>query len=259
MSVGKRSIIVAGSGRSGTTWIARVLASCRGCISVHEPLKRSIVPAVPLPEAFPDVPGLYLRATSPNAAWQSFFDDVFAGRISNHWTRGDCVRVPKWSEQYPLIERAFYRIAKYRYQLAERRADCRIVKMIRGNLLLAWLVRNFEFPVLYLLRHPCAVVASRLRWNWPCDLDGVFAQESLAQDYLNPYSDVLQECSTPLERMAALWCVENLVPLSQLPLVNVRAATYESFTDDPQVAFADLFSHFGLTPTRWTEKQLAAR
>ena len=80
MSVGKRSIIVAGSGRSGTTWIALVLASCRGCISVHEPLKRSIVPAVPLPEAFPDVPGLYLRATSPNAAWQSFFADVFAGQ-----------------------------------------------------------------------------------------------------------------------------------------------------------------------------------
>ena len=51
------------------------------------------------------------------------------------------------------------------------------MKIIRGNLLLAWLVRNFEFPVLYLLRHPCAVVASRLRWNWPCDLDGVFGKK----------------------------------------------------------------------------------
>ena len=59
--------------------------------------------------------------------------------------------------------------------------------------------------------------------------------------------------------MAALWCVENLVPLSQLPLVNVRAATYESFTDDPQVAFADLFSDFGLTPTRWTEKAIGRK
>ena len=166
------------------------------------------------------------------------------------------MRVPKWSEHYPLFERTFYRIGKCRYQWAEQRASCRIVKMIRGNLLLAWLVKNFELPVLYLVRHPCAVVASRLRWNWPSEMDGVFGQEPLVRDHLQPYVEVMRTCSTPLERMAALWCVENLVPLSQLPLVNVRAATYESFTDDPQRAFADLFLHFDLTPTRRTEKAI---
>jgi hypothetical protein len=73
----------------------------------------------------------------------SFARKVFTGEIRNRW-----------------IDRQNERIYS-RY---------RLIKEIRINLALKWLHDNFpEVPILFLMRHPCAVVASRMELGWATD------------------------------------------------------------------------------------------
>ena len=109
---------MAGSGRSGTTWVGNVLASCRGGVPVFEPLKRSRCPAVPLSAEAAEFPGRYLRLNAAHEDWRRYFEQVLSGRIANIWTRQDWTRVPQWAEGKPLLGRLFYRVARLRDEIS---------------------------------------------------------------------------------------------------------------------------------------------
>ena len=115
----------------------------------------------------------------------------------------------------------------------------RLVKAIRLNLALGWVQTQFpQIKILYTLRHPCAVVSSRLKLgNWDTHLDEMLAQDQLVEDYLSPYHDTIARASDPLDRHAIMWCIENLVPLQQLNAATTHVLFYEHFCNDliPQV------------------------
>ena len=115
-------VFVAGSGRSGTTWIGDIISSCSGCIPVFEPLHRK-VPQVPRWGVNSGLPGTYLCEDVSYPQWEAFFDALFAGRISNAWTRQDWVRVPKALGRWRLAERIGFRIAKIQYQSKHMRVQ----------------------------------------------------------------------------------------------------------------------------------------
>jgi hypothetical protein len=131
-----RTLLVAGFPRSGTTWLAEILTNVPRTGLIFEPLDIRRVDAAR--KAGLDGENFI----PPTAAWPEgdrFVHDLLAGRILTPWT----------TAQLP-VSRAW-------------RVDRWIVKLVRANLLLGWIVAHFRLPPpVLLVRHPCAVDFSRL-------------------------------------------------------------------------------------------------
>lgn len=235
------------------------MASCWGTYPVYEPLRASMVPEVPTSGKQGEHPATYLPPADENAEWAKFFDRLFDGKISNCWTRQD------WRAAHSLVprllpQRLSSRMATLSSRLRRFGASRCIIKCIRANLLLGWLTPRFPLRVIYLTRHPCAVVGSRLALQWTDVLDEVVSQPRLEADFLSPFMSIIKHAATPLQRMTVHWCVENLVPLTQLE-TNPDWITlcYETCVAEPDRTFANLFQQLGLSPTFLTAAKTRVR
>jgi len=250
-------IFVVGSGRSGTTWIGETIASCSGCVPVFEPLHPNSVAETPRWRVNSHLPGPYLRAEGSHAEWEVFFDALLAGKISNCWTRRDWTRVANLLTHWRLGERIGYRLAKIGYQRLEMRSNRYVFKEIRANLMLEWLATYTGAQIVFLIRHPCPVIGSRMKHKEPgfeADIEEILCQPLLMSDFLEPFQGTIRRASTLLERQAVLWCVENFVPLSQTGSKDWLVCFYEEFVTDQDGAFGRVFRRLGLEPTSRTER-----
>ena len=136
----RKSILVAGTARSGTTWLGDLIASQIPCRILFEPFNPDLVPEYRSFSYFQ-----YMRPGSENLEFRAFARMVFTGEIRNRW-----------------VDRQNERIV----------SEYRLIKEIRANLALKWLHDNFpEIPIIFLMRHPCAVVSSRMELGWATDSD----------------------------------------------------------------------------------------
>ena len=253
-------IFVAGSGRSGTTWIGGAIASCKGCISVFEPMHQDKMAEAPRWGIHCGLPGPYLSAGNSYDQWEVFFDALLAGRVSNHWTRQDWTRVPKILTRWQLSERIGFRLAKIQYHYRELRALRCVIKEIRANLMLDWLTSYTGAPIVYLIRHPCAVIGSRMsrmrqkELDWEADMEEILCQPHLMADFLEPFRKTISGPTTPLRCQAILWCVENFVPIRQARSNDWLVCCYEEFLSDHDEAFERVFRSLGLEATSITAR-----
>lgn len=210
------SIVVAGSARSGTTWIGDLLAEAACARVVFEPFHHELVPEFRPFGAFP-----YRRPTDRDPELLTFCTRMLSGTLRGAW-----------------IDREVERLQTSR----------RVVKAVRANLFLTWLARSFpRVPVVLVLRHPCAVVASRmaLKWSPQPDLDALLAQPRLVEDHLRPYRGIIAEATSEEARNAVVWCVHHLIPLRQHEPGAFTTVFYESLCASPEIELPRLFSALG--------------
>ena len=212
----RKSILVAGTARSGTTWLGDLIASQIPCRILFEPFNPDLVPEYWGFHYFQ-----YLRPTMENPEFSAFARKVFTGKIHNRW-----------------IDRQNERIfSKYR-----------LIKEIRANLALRWLHDNFpEVPIVFLMRHPCAVVASRMELGWATDSDiePFLLQQDLVADYLTPYTDLMKSAKTVEEKHAIIWSVSNLIPLRQFQAGELQMVYYENLCTQPERELSAVFVSIG--------------
>lgn len=209
-------ILVAGSPRSGTTWIGDVLAAGLHSRVLFEPFNPELVREFRRFHLFE-----YRRREEPCAELREFCSSLFSGRIQNAW-----------------IDREVDRL----------RPASRLVKAVRGNLLLDWIDRNFpDVPKILVIRHPCAVAVSRMRLGWDTDRDiePLLAQPRLVDDFLAERLPLIRSASRPEEKHAVIWCVHNLVPLAQLGPDRLHVVFYEDLVGSPGAAWEGVFRWLG--------------
>jgi hypothetical protein len=209
-------MLIAGTARSGTTWLGELIASQVNCRVMFEPFQPRKVAAYRPFEYFQ-----YLRPDQDHAGMQQFCTAVFTGRIRNWWIDQEVARL---------------------------RPQYRLVKEIRANLLLGWIARRFpEVPRLFIVRHPCAVVQSRLQLGWATDTDiaSFLAQPDLVQDHLAEFLHLVQAARTDAGKHAVIWCISHLVPLRQFAAGGLPIVFYEDLVTQPTVEIPRVFGALG--------------
>jgi len=207
------TVFLAGSGRSGTTWLSGLVNHDSGYRQVFEPFH---------PGKVEDFRGFgskqYLRPGDRREEFLEPARKAVTGQLRSGWTdRGGA--------------------------LVARR---RLVKDIRANLLLGWLAENFPgMPIVLLMRHPCAVVSSRLALGWRDNLDETMGQRELVEDHLLPVEERIRAARDPFERHLFLWCIDNHVPLRQFSPGAIHLCFYENLVLDPEPELRRLFAFVG--------------
>lgn len=230
----RSSVLLAGVGRSGTTWAANLLNDRNQYRVIFEPFHPHRVPEA---EHFE-----YLQYLRPSCLRPDLYEaarKILAGRYRNSW----CDR-------------------ENRKRIATRR----LIKDIRSNLMLKWLRSNFPaMPIILVLRHPCAVANSwsRLRWGTEdggarTDLEVLMSQDELVSDHLQPFLPLVESIATDFERHVLVWCILNYVPLRQLSREDIHLTFYEELCLNPEEELRRLHSFLGRKPSP-VNRQLWAR
>jgi hypothetical protein len=206
------TILLAGTGRSGTTWVSNIINykhEYRYMFEPFNPLKVDICNNFKNRQ--------YLRSDNQDKAYFEPARCILTGNIRNYW------------------------IDRYNYKIISVK---RLIKDIRANLILKWLSANFSgLKIILLLRHPCAVANSKLKLNWGTHLDELLSQKELMEDFLSPFEKEIQNAQTLFEKHIFLWCIENYIPLKQFNAGKIHLAFYEYFCIEPYEEIRSLF-HF---------------
>jgi Sulfotransferase family len=210
----RASVFLAGSGRAGTTWVSEIINYRGEYRYVFEPFHPGKV------DVFKNFRSKqYLRPDDRREEYLGPARKVLTGRLRSRWTD------------------------RFHRKVVARR---RLIKDIRANLLLGWMRANFPgMPIILLLRHPCAVVASRLALGWKDNLYETMEQGELVEDFLRPMETEIRGARDAFERHLFLWCIENYVPLRQFAPEQIHLAFYENFLVHPDEEIDRLFSFLG--------------
>jgi hypothetical protein len=222
----ERSVFLAGSGRSGTTWLSEIISHRGGYRFVFEPFNPAKVGAF---GSFGSKQ--YLRPDDGRGEFLGPARLALTGALRDPWTD------------------------RFNGTFVARR---RLIKDIRANLLLAWMRANFPgMPIVLLLRHPCAVVASRLALGWKGNLNETMEQEELVEDFLLPIEAEIRAARDDFERHLFLWCIDNYVPLKQLGPGEIHLVFYENLLANPEEELRSLFGFLGDDPDGRVHARLA--
>jgi len=243
-----RVLVIAGSGRSGTTWIQDAIAQANGMRTLFEPLH---------PVGVPGSKGLgyrYVAAGDEDPALEEFLGEVFSGRMRSLWAnyriRADRFN-PFTNKPQNVLHNALKLISHYPvYRLRPSNSNGVVVKFIRANLMLRWMAERYDYPILLVIRHPAAVVASRMKIgnaDWAADkaLLRYSSDRVIAGLIQTEFGVDLARPRTPEAALACVWCVENLLPLRWAAKSGITVVGYEALLGDPAREWARLGRELG--------------
>ncbi len=198
------TVLLAGSGRSGTTWLGQIINHGNVYRDIFEPFHPQRVALV---RHWPVMRYLPTDASAEHEG--SVIKRLLAGHVRSAWT--DAYNRKTFVSQ-------------------------RLIKDIRANLLLGWIAHNCpDVKLLLAMRHPCAVAHSRLKLKWDTHLSELLAQPMLMRDHLEahrPTIERIQREGDAWQRHLTMWCIENLVPLRQLRAGQAHVMQYERYCDN---------------------------
>jgi hypothetical protein len=211
------AVLVLGSGRSGTTWLAEVLARQMGSRLIFEPFHPIWTPR-------PDRLRLFLAPQDRDPGMEDLVTSMLEGR----------------TRKAPISNTVITRLP-----------HGRVIKDIHSVNLLPWFrVRYPRVPVVYTLRHPIPTALSRLRMGEFYGLARYLGNEDGRRDvegspvaeWLPPF-DRHNRDPDPIVRLVAEWCVENAYPLSRATTDGAKLSFYERAVSEPVAELTDLATH----------------
>ena len=192
------TVFIAGSGRSGTTWVEELLNRNNEYRILFEPFWGRHVPEV---RNFSD--HQYLRPDNDDSDFVQPVQRILSGRVRNRWIdHHNTVRLPRK----------------------------RMVKEIRANNWLGWAADHWpRMPMLFIARHPMAVVSSSSTLGWGDGLDRLLAQPALLEDHFDDdTAEYVRRLTDPWQRAIARWCIENWIPFRTLGPTRSSLVIYEA-------------------------------
>lgn len=217
------NIIITGSPRSGTTWLAEVFLKIQGGFMLFEPLSLTGV------ERVKDMEFDWRQHIPEDEIWTeatTYFEDLHKGKYLTPWMLSH-------SEKQTLLNTEFF-----------------ILKFVRANLLLPWFIKSIQpqkKPV-FIVRNPLSVVSSQMNLGWnnaPNKFDIPIAK--YANEFYQPYLEILGKINSTEEYLTAKWCLENgyLLKHEQNNILWITCI-YENLKNNPEMELPQLFDRLQL-------------
>lgn len=237
MSTAKGPIVVLGFGRSGTTWISDIISKALGGLVLFEPLHPQAC-TFASDICYDDLSG---RASSRRV--NDYLSAVLSKKLRQRWLLRNHLFTPLEEVSGEFIETIWN--------------ECHILgfKEIRANFMIPWLRKHLDAQIVFVVRHPCAVIASiRKRanfWNefgwethWLMFMNRAVAI-SPEDEVVNLACSAAASAQSDLEKQAAMWAVTYAVAQTELRTAGVPLFYYEDFYERPFAASRVLFSYLG--------------
>jgi len=231
------SIVISGSPRSGTTWLMELLKTLPDYKSIFEPLH--------LAGWYPEFQNIglpyhdaYVPIGEDYSKLKEYLKNVFTGQVAG--------KLP------------FYQYLKLRSIIRRFTASKLVVKFIKANTILPWIASTFNLrAVYYVLRHPCATVASQLA-------TGVIPRTTKEQ-LLNEVNKIpelaeseelakrLKSINSEIGRLAAIWAFQNYIPLASEKPYPWYTVVYERLVRNPEEELESIFGYIkeSVPTTAW--------
>lgn len=191
-----KNIAVFSNPRGGSTWLAKSLNATPKSAIVWEPLFK---------------PKKFKINTFNPFSYQELHE------LGLGWHQHIPENDTEWKEVFLFFDRLFSKEIKnvklYRFNNLKTLPDANtfIYKFCFGNLILPYLVNNFNIKSIFMLRHPCSVVASQMNHGWNfLQQDATFQVPEMRHNQIyKKYESILSEIKYPEENLAAKWCITN--------------------------------------------------
>jgi len=209
----KKDILIISSPRSGSTWLMNILYTQPGIKYLDETLSKNILD--------------YNKFLPIKTRWNyisltKFEENIFKDYFSN---------------DKPIRHFGPVNIFNKNYNFFTNR---RVFKIIRANALIEWFEKNFNFEIVYLIRHPIAQSLSCIKRGHHCEIPEYLINEQFVKKYLNEnlknYIQDVLDFGTNIEKFIVEWCLDNLIPLKKINEQNYSwlVLTYEELVLKPE-------------------------
>lgn len=247
-------IYVTGIGRSGTTFVGKVLSLPLSVDYIHEPFN---------PECgLPDINrwDTYLRPSLPTPEEQALHEKVKA-IFSYDFTLRTLV-----PEQDSPLQQTIKRMVGSRGPVALRLArlnpfhTAAVLKAPIGLFLTEYMYVHFQVKPVILVKHPVSVIASLQRVGWFPQPSQALDQPHLVADYFADEPEFVQrQWDDPLLAIAAYWRVVHRVLLRQAARhPSWRVLTHEALSAEPVPIFQRLYDQLNLPWSARVERRIRA-
>lgn len=211
------TILVASTGRSGSTFVAQILSSLPGYHLIYEPFNLGSNP-IARENGFNW--NTYMTPGTRDPDKEEYLARILDGReLSTRTLNRHTI------EPLTLLQLQGY-----------------VVKTINSMLMLRWICDCFPTKAVWLLRHPCAVVASQLRaggWSWHEDKEVISIPDRLMKEYPH-MQKVYDSLSSSEENLAFIWAMHNFLPFKKGG--DFTTTTYEKIVSDRESEVDRLFA-----------------
>lgn len=200
-------ILVAGTGRSGTTWLIELMNIGREYRVMFEPFNKNIsskLSHVKTAKPYVD-PGEIFE-------YKNEYESLLRGGLDNSWV--DTVNS------------------------TNKKASKQIVKEIRLNRMLGWL--QYEYPelkIVYIVRDPYSAAYSGAEGGWMnASISKHLPPEKFAKKYFtHEQLDAVSKAKSKFQKNIATWAIENFLVLKHLQRnSNVHSVFYERLAMDTE-------------------------
>ena len=212
------TILVAGSGRSGTTWLAEILLANRPARYIFEPFH-----PIRSKESGSLGGRRYIPPQTRDSVLEARLESILRGGIHNPWVNR-----------------------------LNRRVICRrrLIKCIRANLMLRWIHRlHPHLKIIYIIRHPMAMANSYTELHMRPPMEEYLRQPDLVTDYMKGMEKQFREPGTPFAAHLLRWALEQAVALDGLVTSEgLHILFYEHLCVHPGIELKRLGDFLGRSP-----------
>lgn len=215
-------IVIAGFGRSGTTWMSDILSKTVGGLILFEPCHPQVCNMAKQ--------WAYDGSHDIAIAQKTFLKEITHSEEVHPWLLRNHLRNPM--EEVPSA----YVNDVWRH--------CEVIgyKTIRWNHNLRFIGDSASTKVVYMLRHPLSVIASLLRresywveFGWKFHWDTLQSKVPIffAEDQHEKLEVVASGLTQQAEKIAFMWAVSTSISLRQVSLISGRVVKYEDLYTEP--------------------------
>lgn len=231
------TILIAGAPRSGTTWLMEILGYTPQYISLFEPLN---------PKWYPE-------------SRKIGFQNRIYFPPESKWSEGEQYLSRILSGYYVRVENLY--MSSYERFIHSLFANKLLVKSIRICRLLPWIYEHFNLrKIFFIIRHPCAVVASQLKTGYCGYHENQHPYNPIfpkIKNVINEISDFkhldpaliskLKNIETQEEILAAIWCFDNYYPLFHSNSPPWKIIKYEKMVMNGLTKLQNIYNEIGQT------------